>query len=45
MLATTAGGDAHTFAELETMYQRAGFPRVEMRALPPSAQQAIIGRA
>ena len=45
MLATTAGGDAYTFAELEAMYQRGGFATVEMRALSPSPQQAVIGRA
>ena len=45
MLATTAGGDAYTFAELEVMYRRGGFTTVEMRALPPSPQQAVIGRA
>jgi precorrin-6B methylase 2 len=45
MLATTAGGDAYTFGELEAMYQRAGFTTVELRALPPSPQHAVIGRA
>jgi cyclopropane fatty-acyl-phospholipid synthase-like methyltransferase len=45
MLATTAGGDAYTFAELEAMFQRAGFTTVEMHALPPSPQRAVIGRA
>jgi ubiquinone/menaquinone biosynthesis C-methylase UbiE len=45
MLATTAGGDAYTFAELEAMYRRVGFATVELRALPPSPQQAVIGRA
>jgi ubiquinone/menaquinone biosynthesis C-methylase UbiE len=44
MLATTAGGDAYTFAELEAMYRRVGFTTVELRALPPSPQQAVIGR-
>ena len=44
MLATTAGGDAYTFGELEAMYHRAGFTTVEQRALPPSPQQAVIGR-
>ena len=45
MLATTSGGDAYTFAELEAMYRQVGFNTVELRALPPSPQQAVIGRA
>ena len=45
MLATTTGGDAYTYAELEAMYRRAGFTAIELRALPPSPQQAVIGRA
>jgi ubiquinone/menaquinone biosynthesis C-methylase UbiE len=44
MLASTAGGDAYTFAELEAMYRQVGYT-VELRALPPSPQQAVIGRA
>jgi hypothetical protein len=45
MLATTSGGDAYAFAKLEAMYRRAGFAAVELCALPPSPQQAVIGRA
>ena len=45
MLASMAGGDAYTFAELEAMYRQVGFNTVELRALPPSPQQAVIGRA
>jgi 2-polyprenyl-3-methyl-5-hydroxy-6-metoxy-1,4-benzoquinol methylase len=42
MLATTAGGDAYTFAEYESMFARAGFVRSEFHALPPTAQQAVV---
>jgi 2-polyprenyl-3-methyl-5-hydroxy-6-metoxy-1,4-benzoquinol methylase len=42
MLATTAYGDAYTFAEYQQIFQRAGFLRSEMFALPPTAQQAVI---
>jgi 2-polyprenyl-3-methyl-5-hydroxy-6-metoxy-1,4-benzoquinol methylase len=42
MLATTAHGDAYTFAEYQAMFARAGFRRSEFRPLPPTAQQAVI---
>jgi 2-polyprenyl-3-methyl-5-hydroxy-6-metoxy-1,4-benzoquinol methylase len=42
MLATTARGDAYTFAEYEAMFARAGFVRNEFHALPPTAQQAVV---
>ncbi len=42
MLATTARGDAYTFAEYEPLFARAGFARSTFHPLPPSAQQAII---
>jgi hypothetical protein len=42
MLATTARGDAYTFAELEAMFASAGFARSEFHPLPPSAQQAVV---
>lgn len=42
MLATTARGDAYTFAELEGMFARAGFARSEFHPLPPTAQQAVV---
>lgn len=42
MLATTARGDAYTFAELEAVFARAGFGRSEYHALPPSTQQAVV---
>lgn len=42
MLATTARGDAYTFAEYESMFTRAGFARSEFHALPPTTQQAVV---
>jgi hypothetical protein len=42
MLATTARGDAYTFAEYEHVFARAGFRRSEFHALPPTTQQAVV---
>jgi 2-polyprenyl-3-methyl-5-hydroxy-6-metoxy-1,4-benzoquinol methylase len=42
MLASTARGDAYTFAELDAVFARAGFARSEFHALPPTAQQAVV---
>ena len=42
MLATTARGDAYTFAEFLAMFARAGFVRSEFHALPPTTQQAVV---
>jgi 2-polyprenyl-3-methyl-5-hydroxy-6-metoxy-1,4-benzoquinol methylase len=42
MLATTASGDAYTFAEYEQVFARAGFARSEFHPLPPTTQQAIV---
>ena len=42
MLATTAGGDAYTFAEYERVFSRAGFHRSAFHALPPTTQQAVV---
>lgn len=42
MLATTALGDAYTFAEYQQIFQRAGFQRSEFKPLPPTSQQAVI---
>ena len=42
MLATTAHGDAYTFAELQAIFARAGFLRSEFHALPPTTQQAVV---
>ncbi|MCP9495994.1 MAG: methyltransferase domain-containing protein [Pyrinomonadaceae bacterium MAG19_C2-C3] len=42
MLASTPQGDAYTFAELESMFQQAGFSRSELHQLPPTPQQVVI---
>jgi 2-polyprenyl-3-methyl-5-hydroxy-6-metoxy-1,4-benzoquinol methylase len=42
MLATTAHGDAYTFAEYESIFAHAGFARSEFHALPPTTQQAVV---
>lgn len=43
MLATTPGGDAYTFAEMDTMLRNAGFARTELRELVPSSERVVIG--
>ena len=42
MLATTARGDAYTFAEYQQVFAQAGFRRSEFHALPPTTQQAVV---
>jgi SAM-dependent methyltransferase len=42
MLATTAAGDAYTFAELEAMLDQAGFGGARQHPLPPSPATAVI---
>jgi 2-polyprenyl-3-methyl-5-hydroxy-6-metoxy-1,4-benzoquinol methylase len=42
MLATTARGDAYTFAEYERLFASAGFSRSEFHPLPPTTQQAVV---
>jgi 2-polyprenyl-3-methyl-5-hydroxy-6-metoxy-1,4-benzoquinol methylase len=42
MLATTAHGDAYTFAEYEQVFAKAGFVRSEFYALPSTMQQAVV---
>jgi ubiquinone/menaquinone biosynthesis C-methylase UbiE len=42
MLATTAKGDAYTFAELQQIFAKAGFARSTFHALPPTSQQLVI---
>jgi len=42
MLATTARGDAYTFAEYQQMFAKAGFARSEFHPLPPTMQQAVV---
>lgn len=42
MLASTASGDAYTFAEYDRIFQEAGFPRNEFHPLPPTTQQVVV---
>ena len=42
MLATTATGDAYTFAEFEEMLKQSGFCEIRQHPLPPSAATAVI---
>jgi hypothetical protein len=42
MLATTARGDAYTFAELERMLQSAGFSKNTLHQPEDSPQQVIV---
>ncbi len=42
MLATTARGDAYTFAEYEAIFAAAGFRKSEFHPLPPTNQQAVV---
>lgn len=42
MLATTAAGDAYTFAEYGEMFRHAGFARSEIHQVPMSPQHVII---
>lgn len=42
MLATTARGDAYTFAEYQRVFANAGFLQSEFYSLPPTMQQAVV---
>ena len=42
MLGGTPGGDAYTYAELETMFRNAGFAHSEWHELPPTIQRVVI---
>jgi 2-polyprenyl-3-methyl-5-hydroxy-6-metoxy-1,4-benzoquinol methylase len=44
MLATTAHGDAYTFAEYQRVFAKAGFASSEFHALPPTMQQAVVSQ-
>jgi hypothetical protein len=44
MLGGTPGGDAYTFAELETMFHNAGFAHSEWRELPPTIQRVVTSK-
>ena len=42
MLASTPGGDAYTFPELERMFRSAGFSKSEAHPLPPTFQTVVV---
>lgn len=42
MLGSTPSGDAYTFAELDKMFQNAGFAGSELHELPPTIQRVVI---
>ena len=42
MLATTARGDAYTFAEYDGIFRQAGFTRNDFYSLAPTNQQAVV---
>ena len=44
MLCSTPAGDAYTFAELDAMFRRAGFPKNRLRTPGPGGPQAIISQ-
>ncbi len=44
MLGGTPGGDAYTFAELETMFRNSGFAHSEWSELPPAIQRVVISQ-
>jgi predicted nicotinamide N-methyase len=44
MLGGTPGGDAYTFAELETMFRNSGFAQSELHELPPTIQRVVISQ-
>jgi 2-polyprenyl-3-methyl-5-hydroxy-6-metoxy-1,4-benzoquinol methylase len=43
MLASTGSGDAYTFKELHSMYERAGFTQIQSQAIPQSPQTVVLG--
>jgi predicted nicotinamide N-methyase len=44
MLGGTPGGDAYTFAELETMFRNAGFAGSQLHELPPTNERVVISQ-
>jgi len=44
MLASTAAGDAYTFAELEQMFTNAGFAKSELHDVPPAQRMVVSSR-
>jgi 2-polyprenyl-3-methyl-5-hydroxy-6-metoxy-1,4-benzoquinol methylase len=45
MLATTPGGDAYTYRELDDMFRAAGFGRTQLHAMPPLIQKMVVAGA
>jgi 2-polyprenyl-3-methyl-5-hydroxy-6-metoxy-1,4-benzoquinol methylase len=43
MLGNTPGGEAYPFSDYQRMFGNAGFSRSELRPLPPSFEQIVIG--
>ena len=41
MLATTAQGDAYTYAELDEMHRAAGFTRTQLHEVPPTPHRVV----
>jgi hypothetical protein len=44
MLATTAAGDAYTFAEYAGMLREAGFAESTLHEMPPAPTRLIVSR-
>ena len=44
MLASTAAGDAYTFAELESMFREAGFASSELKELQRSPERLVVSQ-
>ena len=42
MLASTPSGDAYTFAEYQSMFARAGFPRSELHSASPTPSSVVL---
>jgi ubiquinone/menaquinone biosynthesis C-methylase UbiE len=42
MLATTAGGEAWAYSDLEHMLSSSGFDRIELRAIPPAREGVVV---
>jgi len=42
MLVSTPSGDAYTFAQLDQMFNAAGFSRSELRDLEPTSQRVVL---
>jgi hypothetical protein len=42
MLASTPSGDAYTFAEYQSLFARAGFPRSELHPVLPTPTSVVL---